>query len=718
MIARILVEITNRSVDKTFTYLIPNHLQDKIQVGVRVLVPFATFKLEGFVLEISNQTEEFELKEIIDVIDSEVILTPELLKLGKYISERTLSTLISAYQAMLPTGYKAKKNKKINIKYETYVSLNTKNLDKLMLTSKQEEIIKLLENNEELTYTYLKKVNASVDTLLKKGILKKEKKEIYRLQDEVLETKKYSLTKLQEKVFQEVDIDNYKTYLLYGVTGSGKTEVYMELISKVLEKGKNAIVLIPEISLTPQTVSRFKRRFGSIIAVLHSGLSDSEKYDEYRKIKRQEIRIVIGARSAIFAPLTNIGIIIVDEEHSNSYKQDNMPRYDAIDIAKWRGEYHKAPVILGSATPTLESYARGLKGVYKLLVLDKRVYNQELPKILIVDMFKSKKKSKFCSELLYNKIQETLDNNCQVILFLNKRGYSSVVTCSNCGYTFTCPNCQVTLTYHKTSDMLRCHYCGYARKREMKCPNCSSLELTNSGIGTEAVVEDLNNLFPTAKVVRMDLDTTTKKGSHEKIINDFKNKKYEILVGTQMIAKGLDFQDVTLVGVINADNSLNIPDYRSAEVTFDILEQVAGRSGRGLKEGRVIIQTYNPSHYAITYASKNDYVGFFYEEMKNRKILGYPPYYYFVLVRIKSKNYELLSQEVKKIKEYLASHLKFDILGPTLASPFKLNLVYRFNIIIKYKQEENLYSVLENLLEHYKNNSKIIIDIDFNPRSF
>jgi len=717
LIIGVLVELSNRSVDKVFNYKVPSNLIDKIKIGVRVLVPFATLKLEGFVLEILDKREEFELKEIIDVIDEEIVLTRELLELGKYISETTMSTLISAYQVMLPTGYKACKNKKINIKYETYVTIDYEVLKQSKLTDKQEEIVNYISKSKNITYASLKKINSSVDTLIRKNILKKEKVEVYRLDNNIEVKEKYPLTKDQENVVNQVNLDSNNTYLLYGVTGSGKTEVYMELIEKVINIGKTAIVLIPEISLTPQMVRRFKERFRENIAVLHSGLSDSEKYDEYRKIKKEDIKIVIGARSAIFAPLDNIGIIIVDEEHSNSYKQDNMPRYDAIDIAKWRGKYHNIPVILGSATPTLESFARGLKGVYKLLVLKTRVNNRSLPKVEIVDMMKAKKKTKFFSEILINKMNKVLSMGEQVILFLNKRGYSSTVLCEGCGKTFVCKNCDITLTYHKTNEMLRCHYCGYAECKPNICPSCGG-EISSSGSGTEQVEEELKELFKDYKTVRMDFDTTSKKGSHEKIINDFKDNKYQILIGTQMIAKGLDFSNVTLVGVIQADNSLNIPDFRSSETTFSLLNQVAGRSGRGDKEGSVIIQTYNPEHYSILYAKENNYEGFFNEEMKNRKLLNYPPYYYLVLIRIKGKDYNTLSSEVNKIKEYLKSNLKLDILGPSLANPFRVNGIYRFNMIIKYKKLDNLYNILNELINHYINNNKIKIDIDFNPKSF
>ena len=713
MTINVLVELSNRNIDKYFSYIVPKSLESKIRIGVRVLVPFANMKLIGFVMEINNKVNDIELKEIIDVIDSDIILTKELLELGKYISETTLSTLISSYQVMLPSGYKASK-KKINSKYETYVYINK---IEGKLSDKQQEIINYLNVNKNVKYSVLKNINSSVDTLIKKNILYKEKVEVYRLDNNYELKEKYPLTELQKSVYESVDLNCNNTYLLHGVTGSGKTEVYMELIEKVISNGKSAIVLIPEISLTPQTVKRFKERFGIGIAIFHSGLSDREKYDEYRKIRNEDIKIVIGARSAIFAPLDNIGIIIIDEEHSSSYKQENMPRYDAIDIAKWRGKYHNSPVILGSATPTLESYARALKGVYKLLVLDKRVNDRKLPNVLIVDLFKSKKKTKYISEILYSKMKEVLDKGEQVILFLNRRGYSNTVICSNCGKSFLCPNCDITLTYHKSSGMLRCHYCGYAEVKKDSCPNCSS-ELDTTGLGTEQIEEELKQLFNDYKTIRMDFDTTSKKGSHEKIISEFGDNKYQILIGTQMIAKGLDFPNVTLVGVINADTSLNIPDFRSSETTFDLLNQVSGRSGRGEKQGIVIIQTYNPEHYAINYAKNNDYKGFFNLEMKNRKLLNYPPYYYLILIRIKGKEYNIISLESKKIKEYLDKNLNLKILGPSVANPFRINSIYRFNIIIKYKTIDNIYLVLNNLLDHYKTNNKIKIDIDFNPKSF
>ena len=483
---------------------------------------------------------------------------------------------------------------------------------------------------------------------------------------------------------------------------------------------ETAIVLVPEISLTPQMVNRFSEVFGNKIAALHSALSEGEKYDEWRRINRGEVSIVIGARSAVFAPLNNIGIIIIDEEHSDSYKQDNNPRYDARQIAILRSKTNNCPVLMGSATPSLESYARAVKGVYKLLSLPNRVNGKSLPKIEIVDMNEEIKHNRgHISNYLLEKMIETINDNNQIILLLNRRGYASFVTCKNCGYTEKCPHCDITLTYHKTSNMLRCHYCGYAKKMDKICSECGEEAITSLGTGTEKIEEEINELIPNAKVLRMDYDTTSKKGMHSKMINAFKNHEYDILLGTQIVAKGLDFSNVTLVGVINADTSLNIPDFRSSENTFSLLSQVSGRSGRSDKTGQVIIQTFNKDHYAILYAKNHDYVGFYKKEMTIRHTLKYSPYYYICYLKISSKDYDLASKEANKIKKSLERNLdKEIILGPSPANVFKVNNIYRFGIIIKYKKDDKLYQILIKLIEHYRSNNKVVIDIDFNPNHF
>ena len=721
MYADVIIEYGNKAVDTLFTYIIPDNLREKIKIGHRVLVPFNNREIEGFVLDISNElNSKYELKEISSLCDLEPVLNEEMIILGEKIQKEILCSRISIYQAMLPKALKAKHNTNIGIKMNRYITLNISRDEALRYMegcrfAKQKEIIsKLLDNDKIL----LSNVNSSINTLIRNGVIKYIYEEVNRYVSK--NSGKYRIVKLnslQEEVVNSVKLEEYNKYLLWGVTGSGKTEVYMELIDRVLKQGKNAIMLVPEISLTPQIVDRFVTRFGTDIAILHSGLSDYEKYDEYRKIINEKVRIVVGARSAVFAPLKNIGIIIMDEEHSNTYKQDNSPRYHARDVAMMRGEYHNAPVLLGSATPSLESFARAGRGVYKLLTLTKRAGGGELPDVQIVDMKSEIKKGNFIlSELLVKKIKEKLANNEQIILLLNRRGYSSMLTCRDCGNVLKCPNCDISLTYHKSSNTNRCHYCNYSIKNVDKCNVCGSSNIKEYGLGTEKLEEEIVRMF-SARVVRMDMDTTSKKGMHEKIIADFGNHKYDILLGTQMIAKGLDFPLVTLVGVINADSSLNVPDFRSAENTYQLLSQVAGRAGRGNLVGEVIIQSYNPEHYSITYAKKHDYLSFYKEEMSIRKLLNYPPYYYITLVNISSRNYEDGFKEANKIGEYLKRNLDKNtiVLGPSMANVFRINNVYHYQCIIKYKKDLLLNQVLTKLDEIYKSNTKVQILLDVNP---
>lgn len=722
MIIGVLVELSNKNIDRVFDYNVPDTFLDKIKLGIRVKVPFGRMKLEGFVVEIKNNTDVL-VKDILDVVDDEVILNEELLELGKKMQEDTLSTLISCYQVMLPKALKAKNGTTINKKLDTYYHLNDNEVDYSKLTLKQTEIVKVcLEKKNVIRKELVGISSSSLNTLVKKGILIEEQVDHYRVSyNEKMEVKK-ELTIDQRKVVDEVlKNPSYDTYLLYGVTGSGKTEVYMELIEDALKKNKTSIVLVPEISLTPQMVLRFQKRFGDNIAALHSALSEGEKYDEWRRIVSGDAKIVIGARSAIFAPLKDIGMIIVDEEHSDSYKQDDSnPRYSAKDVAILRAKYHNCPVIMGSATPTLESFARAKKGVFKLLELPNRINGKGLPNIKIIDMNEMMKKTTghFSLDLL-KAIEERLERGEQVILLLNRRGYSSFVTCKNCGYTFKCPNCDITLTYHKSSNTLRCHYCGYGTKVYDTCPECHEKSINDLGVGTEKIEEELNKLLPNSKVLRMDFDTTSRKGMHEKMIMAFKNQEYNILLGTQIVSKGLDFDNVTLVGVINADTSLNIPDFRSSETTFSLLAQVAGRAGRSNKEGEVIIQTFNPEHYAIKYTKHHDYLGFYNKEMFIRRELKYPPFYYICYLKISGKDSNYILNEANKVKRVLEKKLNSTIiLGPSPANIFKLSNIYRYGIILKYKKEDNLREVLNKIIDHYKDNSKIKIDINFNPSHF
>lgn len=718
MTVNVLVELSNRNIDKLFTYKVKPSQEKDIKVGVRVKVPFGKQKLEGFIMEINNSLQD-DLKEIDEVVDSEVILTEELLSLGKYIKDKTLCTLISAYQAMLPKALKAQNKTKINKSFIRLLELNItkEELETVKLNDSQKLILDNIARGNNRKEELNKISCSSIKTLLSKNILKEVLVENYRLKD----SDEYNYPKYPLNIEQQMAVDTIlksddSTFLLYGVTGSGKTEVYIELIEKMLLLNKSAIVLVPEISLTPQMVFRFKSRFKDYIAILHSRLSEGEKYDEYRKISNGLVKIVIGARSAIFAPLKNIGIIIIDEEHTSTYKQESNPKYSAIDVSLERARYHNAKVVLGSATPSLESYSRAVVKKYHLIELKKRANNKPLPVVNIIDMNKEKRGSYF-SLALVQAINEKLSKKEQIILLLNRRGYASFVTCSNCGYVSKCPNCDVTLTYHKSSDMERCHYCGYAVPRHVECPSCHEKAVKNLGVGTEKIEEELSKLFD-ARVIRMDFDTTSTKGAHEKIINAFRNQEYDILLGTQMIAKGLDFPNVTLVGVINADTSLMIPSFRSSEYTFELLSQVSGRSGRSEKEGMVIIQTFNKDHYAIKLAKTQNYEMFFKEEMNIRRTLGYPPYYFLVAIKVISKNYELVKKESNVIAYKLKENLKNTIvLGPSIGSTFKVNNTYRFGITLKYKKEDNLYPFLTRLLEYYKSNSNISIDIDFNPIS-
>ena len=721
MVVGVLVQISNSNVDKIFDYLVPSQYISSIKVGIRVFVPFGNQKVEGFVLEIKEDEHRRQLKEIYAIVDEDIVLNEEMLELGKKMKEETLSTLISTYQVMLPKALKAKAGVRVNKKFHTFYQL----IDESYIgkSAPQKKILEMFLERSEIPKEELVVVsNSALSTLVEKNVLLPIVREDYRLKYEVLSADKKVLTKEQEAVVQEVISGNYSVpYLLFGVTGSGKTEVYMHIIEDVLNRGKTAIMLVPEISLTPQMVEQFTNRFGNQVAALHSALSEGEKYDEWRRIARGEANIVIGARSAVFAPLKNIGIIIMDEEHSDSYKQsDKNPRYHARDVAIWRGKYHKCPVLLGSATPSLESMARAQKGVYHLLTLENRVNGKVLPEVSIIDMNReSKNSSSHLTGQLLEEVNHTIERGEQVILFLNRRGFSTFVTCKNCGEVIKCPHCDITLTYHKSSHMLRCHYCGYATSLPSVCPNCQNEALSDLGVGTEKVEEELHSLLPSARVLRMDVDTTSRKGAHKKMIDAFRNHEYDVLLGTQIVAKGLDFPLVTLVGVINADTSLNIPDFRSSENTYSLLSQVAGRSGRSSKSGKVFIQTFNPDHYAITYVKHHDYLGFYKEEMKIRRQLGYPPYYYLCYVKISGKDMKLLGNEANKIKRALERNLKHTkILGPTPLAIFKLNNIYRYGIILKYKKEEELREILSKIIKHYQTNIKIRIDIDFNPSHF
>ncbi|MGG3856805.1 primosomal protein N' [Metabacillus fastidiosus] len=800
--ASVIVDVAAMQTDREFDYKIPEKWQDAVKPGMRVIVPFGPRKVQGFITKVKNDSAFERLKNISELLDLTPCLTPELLQLGDWLTEKTLCFKISAFQAMLPAAMKAKYEKNISligreklseidillqpffekrnelnwkdieneipisviqkeaakqnleiiyeVKQKTkkkmlkYISVNA-NKDELrdyynsltVQAKKQKEIVHFFLQSEQKSIpmqellSVLNCSTASVKTLVKKDILIEEEREVYRdpYEDRSFQkTIPLQLNEEQEKaivpILEAVNDKKHEVFLMYGVTGSGKTEVYLQSIEKVLNEGKEAIVLVPEISLTPQMVNRFKGRFGSLVAVLHSGLSTGEKYDEWRKIERKEVKVVVGARSAIFAPFENLGMIIIDEEHESSYKQEENPRYHARDVAVYRGNYHQCPVILGSATPTLESFARASKNVYKLLTLADRVNARSMPAVEIVDMreeLRTGNRTMFSTNLI-EKLQDRLAKGEQSVLFLNRRGYSSFVMCRDCGYVIQCAHCDISLTYHRFSQSLKCHYCGHEEHMPTKCPECESEHIRFFGTGTQKVEEEILKVLPEARIIRMDVDTTSRKGAHEKLLTEFGEGRADILLGTQMIAKGLDFPNVTLVGVLTADTMLNLPDFRASEKTFQLLTQVSGRAGRHELPGEVVIQTYTPEHYSVQLASQYDYNLFYEKEMLIRKQHSYPPFYYLSLVTISHPEVTKAASVTEQIVSFLRRELSPQtiILGP-VASPIpRIKDRYRYQCMIKYKREKNLHAVLKKVIEHYAQQiakDDLIIAMDLNPNT-
>lgn len=571
---------------------------------------------------------------------------------------------------------------------------------------------------------------SSLKTALKHGYVKSQKVSVYRdplAHLEVEQSQSRTLTEAQEAVYEQVaqalEAHQEQTFLLEGVTGSGKTEVYLQLMAKASQMGRGAILLVPEIALTPQMVRQVKSRFQTGVAVLHSGLTNSQKYDEWRRIIRGQATIVVGARSSIFAPIRDLGLVIIDEEHETTYKQSDTPRYHAREVAIWRCHYHQAPLLLGSATPSLESRSRAQVGRYQHLRLPERVNGRPLPPVTLVDMTKemAQQTTDELSSVLKDKIADRLAKGQQIVLLLNRRGYASYMLCRECGQVIQCPRCDISLTYHKHEHRLKCHYCDYQSPVPDRCPNCHSDYLRTFGLGTQKIEELLNQHFPTARVIRMDMDTTRKKGQHEALLDRFRRHEADILLGTQMIAKGLDFETVTLVGVINADTALNLPDFRAGEKTFQLLTQVAGRTGRGRFEGEVLIQTYNPDHYVMQLAQQHDYESFFYYEMKRRHLGHYPPYFYTTLITISSKyqaKAQAMSHQVKQA--LLASGAPIEILGPSQGAIARINERYYFQLLLKYKDGQVIKESLGAILDQSQLEAKqgIYITIDHEPLFF
>lgn len=599
---------------------------------------------------------------------------------------------------------------------------------------KQKLMVEFLTQLEEpiLLKTFLETMattRATIQPLIDHELIKLYQEEVYRepYDDEAIErTEPLVLKEQQEKALQSIltsiDENRDDVFVLHGVTGSGKTEVYLQAIAEVIKAGQEAIVLVPEIALTPQMVERFKGRFGSDVAVMHSALSSGERFDEWRKVHRKEVNVVVGARSAIFAPFENLGLIIMDEEHEATYKQEDHPRYHAKDVAIQRAKYHKCPIILGSATPSLETYARAKKGVYHLLEMRERSNLSEMPEVEIIDMrdeLHSGNRSMF-SRKLKEAIDDRLAKNEQVVLFLNRRGYSTFVICRDCGDVIECPHCDISLTFHQKQNRLKCHYCNYHEPVPSECPTCQSETIRYFGTGTQKVEESLNELIPEARIIRMDVDTTTRKGSHERLLKQFGQKQADILLGTQMIAKGLDFPDVTLVGVLAADSLFNLPDFRAAERTFQLLTQVSGRAGRHDLTGEVIVQSYTPDHYSIDFAKEYDYPGFFAKEMSIRRAFQYPPYFYLTLITVSHPNMNKAQEVTRTISQLLNKHLseQSKILGPTPSPIERIKNRYRFQCMIKYKYEAKQRDVLARILQYYEEMMRkedLLIQIDLQP---
>lgn len=793
MIANVIVDVNSKRVDKVFDYHVPENLQSSIQVGQRVAVPFGPRKIQGFIINLSQETnyDTSKLKDIIAIQDIKPELTEELIALSEWMAHTHISKRISVLDVMLPSAVKGKYKKVLKLVNHDVVDQQLKSYfknDSITLQKAQDLNIlplmlpyiaegHIIEDSEVTQQNKIKKVQcvqfnqdydidhaiemcksdnhkeilaivndepngyeittlgdmgysrAMVNTLVKKGFLIKFEQEQLRdpYRNKVFyEDQKKTLHKEQQNAFDKINhcIQNNQkdTFLIHGVTGSGKTEVYLQLIEQVLNKGKEAILLVPEIALTPQMVERFKSRFGDEVAVLHSGLSQGEKYDEWRRIKNNEARVSVGARSSIFAPFKHLGIIIIDEEHEQTYKQEDYPRYHAREIADKRAEYHQCPVVLGSATPSLESYARAEKGVYQLLKMTTRANLNDMPVTTIINMrdeLANGNRSMFSNELA-EKIQEKINKGEQIVLFLNRRGHSNFMLCRDCGHVPMCPNCDISLTYHKFNDQLKCHYCGYQEPAINICPSCGSEHIREMGVGTQKVEELLYQKFENAKVIRMDVDTTSRKGAHEKLLNQFKNGEANILLGTQMIAKGLDFPNITLVGVLNADTLLNLPDFRSSEKTYQLITQVSGRAGRSDKKGEVIIQTYNPDHYALQCAKKNDYQTFYETEMTFRKLAKYPPYFYMIHIGFQHESLNFVLKESKHIHKILLQSLtpRSYVLGPSPSPIARINNQYRFQILIKFKSEPALLKALNYLDDYYfelYQKEKFTLNIDINP---
>ena len=729
-IVELLIEHHNYSLNRPFSYVYKGN--KSIDKGYRVLVTFNNQELVGYVLNvkdtnksISELEEElgFTVSEIVDVIDSSPLLSEDLMELADKVSDYYLATKISVLQSMLPPSLSPRRSslKAPKIAYDQYIELEK--YDEEDLTYKQIELLRLIRDEGRILKKEIKQVSI-LNKLIEKKLAKIVKEEKRRLEiPEYENSEKVTLTSNQINVINEFKNSDDQVYLLEGVTGSGKSEVYLTLSEEYLSKGKSVLVLVPEISLTPMMMRNYISRFHDKVAILHSELTPAEKYDEYRKIASGDCKIVVGARSAIFAPLSDIGLIILDEEHVESYKQDVPPFYHAREVAIMRAEMHHAKVLLGSATPSLESRARAGKGVYHFLRLEKRINNQPLPKTTIVnlgDYHNIDKESYIFSFKLREQLKKTLTNHNQAILLINRRGFASSVSCRSCGYIFKCPTCSIPLTYHRSDLMLKCHHCNYVEPSMDNCPMCGSKYLMRSGFGTERIEEEVHKLFPSARTLRLDSDSAKIRTKIPSIVEAFRRKEADIIIGTQMIAKGHDFPDVTLVGIVMADIGLSLPSYRSSERVFQLITQAVGRSGRSDKKGEAIIQTYSPSHYAITMAARQDYELFYKREMESRKAQSFPPYTFLASVTVSGKVEDTVIDNVYRLIDKLNEDLKDEaiILGPTTPFvPYENNNHIRL-ILLKYRHMEKVREVLGKLVKANAQKGSIALSINIDPYNF
>ncbi|MCI9063311.1 MAG: primosomal protein N' [Clostridia bacterium] len=738
MIAEVIIDSKAKKLNRKFDYKIPTDLEDVIGVGSRVLVPFANFKRleEGYVIKIKENTE-FEVKEIAGLEEN---LSKDKIELARWMARKYFCNVSECIKLMLTPGTRNKdKEKRITDKKLNFVYLNVDKNEidiESLRGEKQKKAIEFVIKNQGFTISEIGEITGAsretINSLVKKGYLKIESEKVERnplVHKKVSATVKMELTKEQQEAFnsieKSIDENRFEEFLLYGITGSGKTEVYMQLIEKILKLGKSAILLVPEISLTPQMIDRFIGRFGKeSLAVLHSKLSIGERHDEWEKIKENRAKIIIGARSAIFAPVKDLGIIIIDEEHDSSYKSESSPRYDAKEIASYIAKNKQIPLVLGSATPDINTFYKTELEEITLLKLTQRANDSKLPEVKVVDlkMELATGNKSMLSEDLYEAMKENIKNKRQTILFLNRRGYSTFIMCRECGYTVKCPNCNISLTYHSFENKLKCHYCGHEEKLVTTCPECKSNKIRYFGTGTQKLEQEIKKIFPEASTIRMDIDTVTKKNSHEEILNKFKNENIDILIGTQMVVKGHHFPNVTLVGVIAADGSLNIDDYRANERTFQILTQVAGRAGRESLPGNVIIQTYNPDNFAIEFSKEQNYELFYNTEIELRKQLNYPPFCDIIVFGFTGTN----EIEVKNVSSYMHNILKtnlekygINVFIPMPAPIDKIQNKYRWRIIAKGRVNDDINIVINKCLRNIYEmnnikNTKVTVDVNPN----